>query len=127
MSEDKKKQCEEWHAEQVSKGENWNFQTEMLKYCKSDMKLLKEGCLKFAEDTQRDAGFNPLTQCITIASTTHYYWRNYLMEQKAIAVQPPHSWGGLKTNQSKIALQWLYIQNKKLGGNRIKHTMEVNK
>ena len=37
MSEDKKKQCEEWHAEQVSKGESWNFQTEMLEYCKSDV------------------------------------------------------------------------------------------
>ena len=61
-------------------------------------------------------------QCITIASTTHYYWRNYLMEPKTIAVQPPHGWGGLKTNQSKIALEWLYIQDKKLGGDRIKHT-----
>jgi len=71
MSEDKKEECEEWHAEQVSKGESWNFQKEMLEYCESDVKLLKEGCLKFAEDTQRDAGFNPLTGCITIASTCH--------------------------------------------------------
>ena len=118
----KKKECEQWHTEQVLKGENWNFQTEMLEYCKSDVQLLKEGCLKFAEDTQRDAEFNPLTQCITIASTTHYYWRNYLMRPKTIAVEPPHGWGGLKTNQNKIALEGLYIQDQQLGGNRIKHT-----
>ena len=51
---------------------------------------MKEGCLKFAEDTQRGAGFNPLTQCITTASTTHYFWRNHQMEPKTIAVEPPH-------------------------------------
>ena len=121
MNKDKKKPCEEWHAEQVSKGVVWNFQTEMLQYCKSDVKLMKEGCLKFAEDTQRDAGFNPLIQCITMASTTHYFWRNHQMEPKIIAVEPPHKWGGLQTSQSKIAFQWLYYQDQQLGGNRIKH------
>ena len=30
-------------------------------------------------------------------------------------------WGGLKTCQSKIALQWLYYKDTKLGGNPIKH------
>ena len=121
MNEDKKKECEEWHAEQVVKAESWNFQSEMLEYCKSDVKLMKEGCLKFAEDTTQDAGFNPLTQCITIASTTHYFWRNHQMEPKTIAVKPPHRWGGIKTNQSKVAFQCLYHQDKQRSGNRIKH------
>ena len=61
-SKDKKKACEDWHAKQVLNGEVWNFKKELLSYCESDVKLLKEGCLKFAEDTMRDAGFNPLTQ-----------------------------------------------------------------
>ena len=82
---------------------------------------MKEGCLKFAEDTKRDAGFNPLLQCITIASTCHYFWRNHQMQPKTIAVEPLHGWGGLKTSQSKVAFQWLYYQDKQLGGNRIKH------
>ena len=121
MDEEKKNACEDWHAEQVAKGEVWNFQQELLSYCESDVKLLKEGCLKFAEDTQQDAGFNPLTQCITIASTTHYFWRNHQMEPKTIAVEPPHGWGGLKTCQSKVVFQWLFHKDKQLGGNRIKH------
>ena len=69
----------------------------------------------------QDVGFNPLTQCITIASITHYFWRNDEMEPKTIAVEPPHGWGGLKTNQSKVAFQWLYHQNNQFDGNRIKH------
>ena len=67
MDEEKKKECEKWYAEQVLKGESWNFQTEMLEHCKSDVQLLKEGCLKFSQDTMQDAGFNPLTQCTIIA------------------------------------------------------------
>ena len=121
MDRNKKGECQKWHAEQVLKGEVWNFQSEMLEYCKRDVKLMKEWCLKLAEDTQRDAGFNPFTQCITMASTTHYFWRNHQMEPKTIAVEPPHGWGGLKTLQSKIAFQWLYYQDQQLGGNRIKH------
>ena len=121
MNKEKKEECKTWHAEQVIEGKIWNFQTEMLEYCKSDVKLLKEGCLKFAKDTKRDAGFNPLTKCITIASTCHYSWRNNQMEPKTIAVEPPHGWGGLKTCQSRIALQWFYYEDTKLGGNRIKH------
>ena len=122
MNEDKKKECEDWHAEKVLKREVWNFQQEMLSYCESDVKLLKEGYLKFAEDTQRDAGFNPFTQCITIASTCHYFWRNYQKEPKTTAVESPHGWGRLKTNQSKIAMEWLYYEDTKLGGYKIKHT-----
>ena len=82
------------------KGEVWNFRNELLSYCKSDVQLMKEGCLKFAEDTKRDAGFNPLLQCITIASTCHYFWRNHQMQPKAIAVEPLRGWRGLKTSQS---------------------------
>lgn len=125
MTEDKKNECEEWHAEQVSNGESLNFQREMLEYCKSDVQLSREGCLKSAQGTMQHAGFNPLTQCITIASTTYYYWRNYRMKPKPIAVEPAHGWGELKTNQSKIALEWLYVQDQQLGGHCIKHTRNV--
>ena len=115
MDAKKKKACEDWHAEEVLKGEDWNFKKELLSYCESDVKLLKEGCLKFAEDTIRDAGFNPLLQCITIACTCHYFWRNFQMEPSTIAVEPPHGRGGLKTSQSKVAFQWLYYQDKQSG------------
>lgn len=122
MSKEKKKECEEWHAAETLKGDTWNFQQEMMEYCKDDVRILREGCLKFAEDTRAEAGFNPLTTCITIASTCHYFWRNHQMTPKTIAVEPIHGWGGRKINQSKVALQWMYLEDLKLGGNRIKHT-----
>ena len=122
MSAEKKKECEEWHADKVREGESWNFKKEMLEYCESDVELLRQGCLRFAEDTKKDAGFNPLTQCITIASTCHYFWRNHQMQPKTIAVEPITGWRGAQVNQSKMALQWLYGEDQKLGGNRLQHT-----
>ena len=43
----------------------------------------------------------------------------------SIAVEPPYGWSGIKPAQSKIGFQWLYVQDQKLGGNRIKHTATV--
>lgn len=121
MKTKKKKEVEKWHAEQVLKGETWNFKKELLEYCQSDVKLLKEGCLKFAAGFQKECGFNPLKENITIASACHNYWRNYQMIPYSVAVEPPHGWSGIRPSQSKIGFQWLYIQDQKLGGNRIKH------
>lgn len=89
MTEEKKEECETWLAQQVKEGKSWNFQTEMLDYCKSDVQLLREGCLKFAEDTMQEAGFIPLTQCITIASACQYFWLTIRWSQKRLLLNQP--------------------------------------
>ena len=121
MNTKKKEAVEKWHAEEMLKGESWNFKKELLEYCKSDVKLLKEGCLTFAADFEKECGFNPLKENITIASACHNFWRNNQMIPYSIAVEPPHGWSGLRPAQSQIGFQWLHIEDQKLGGNRIKH------
>ena len=122
MNIKKKEVVEKWHTEELLKGEIWNFRKELLEYCESDVKLLKEGCLTFATDFEQECGFNPLKENITIASACHNFWRNHQMIRYSIAVEPPYGWSGIKPAQSKIGFQWLYVQDQKLGGNRIKHT-----
>ena len=109
------------HEEEMLKGESWNFEKELLEYCETDVQLLKEGCLTFAADFEKECKFNPLKENITIASACHNFWRNNQMIPYSIAVEPPHGWSGVKPAQSKIGFQWLHIQDQKLGGNRIKH------
>ena len=121
MNTKKKEAVEKWHGEEVLKGESWNFKKELLEYCESDVKLLKEGCLAFAADFEKECKFNPLKENITIASACHNFWRNNQMIPYSIAVEPPHGWSGIKPAQSKIGFQWLHIKRSKLGGNRIKH------
>ena len=71
MNTKKKEAIEKWHGEEVLKGESWNFKKELLEYCESDVKLLKEGCLAFAADFEKECKFNPLKENITIASACH--------------------------------------------------------
>ena len=121
MNTKKKQLIEKWHDEQVVEGKTWNFKQELLEYCQSDVKLLKQGCLLFAQDFEEECGFNPLKENITIASACHNYWRNHQMIPHSVAVEPPHGWSGITPAQSKVGFQWLYLQDQALGGNRIKH------
>lgn len=100
MKSPKKEALKKWHAEQVLKGDVGNMRNEKLEYCKSDVRLMKEGCMKFASDFEKEAGFNLLTKCITIASACHHYWQNLITEPNTIAIEPLSGWGELKTSQS---------------------------
>lgn len=60
MSEKKRATFLAWHAEKVQSGAMLDFQEELLKYCERDVKLWKEGCMKFIEEFQSIAGFNLL-------------------------------------------------------------------
>lgn len=47
MDSKKREKFMTWYRQKVSENTVFDFQEELLKYCKSDVKLLKEGCLKF--------------------------------------------------------------------------------
>ncbi len=107
MTPKKKEEFDVWHAEKVRTGYTFNLKRDMEAYCVSDVKLLKAGCLKFVEEFQEEAGFNPLVKCITIASACNRYWRKKHIEPQSVAVEPINGWLGRKTNQSQKAIDWL--------------------
>ena len=67
MSPEDRQAFEKWHQEQRANNTLFDFQHELLAYCKSDVRLLKEGCLTFKRMFEAQAGFNPFDH-ITIAS-----------------------------------------------------------
>ena len=122
----KKEELLQWHAEQVRRNVEFNFKQELIAYCKSDVQLLKQGCQKFQEEFQREAGFNPMHNCVTIASACNLYWRKHHLQPNTIAVEPIRGWRGANTNQSVKALQWLYFMEAQIpkqgaSQDRIKH------
>ena len=122
MSPDKKEELKTWHEEQVRRNVLFDFQQELVAYCKSDVDILQGGCEKFCEEFQRKAGFNPFVECVTIASACNRYWRKHHLEDKTIAVEPPQGWRGARVNQSWAALQWLTYQQSLLPPHaRIQH------
>ena len=110
MMAKKKDELTRWHADQVRRNVMFNFKQEMIDYCKSDVALLKAGCEAFQQEFERQAGFNPMAKCMTIASACNLYWRKHHLTPDTIAVEPLGGWRGAQVNQSLKALQWLYYQ-----------------
>ena len=110
MMPKKKEELLHWHSEQVARNVTFHFKKEMIAYCQSDVALLKAGCIKFQQEFQSQAEFNPMAKCITIASGCNLYWRKHHLTPNTIAVEPLRGWRGANTNQSLKALQWLHYQ-----------------
>ena len=108
MSVGGRKDFEKWHDEQMVKNAVFDFEKELIEYCESDVKLLKEGCLTFKCLFEKQAKFNPWDK-ITIASACNRDLRQNRMAPNTIASEPLHGWR-LKTNHSKVSLEWLHWQ-----------------
>ncbi|XP_022777898.1 uncharacterized protein LOC111319371 [Stylophora pistillata] len=91
-----------------------------MAYCRSDVKLLKAGCLKFIEEFHSIAKFDPMEKCVTIAQACNRYWRKCVMTPDSIAIEPVGGWEGATPNHSHVALEWLLWTERSLG-TRIQH------
>ena len=103
MSPEGKQALETWHQEQ--RGQVFDFKKELVKYCKSDVRLLKQGCLTFKRLFETLTGFNPFDH-ITIASACNRDLRMNRMIPNSIASEPVRGWRN-RINYSKVALEWL--------------------
>ena len=126
MTSSKKEELLQWHAQQVRRNVQFNFKEELISYCQSDVKILKQGCQAFQREFHNEAGFNPMEEAYTIASACNLYWRRCHLQPNTIAVEPLHGWRGTRVNHSVMALQWLYYQENLLAkdgasADRIKH------
>ena len=70
---------EAWHTRQCAANVIYDFQKDLTEYCKSDIKLLKQGCLSFKSVFEPLACFNPFSH-ITIASACNWDLRQNRME-----------------------------------------------
>ena len=101
-----------WHQEQVDNNYVFDFQKEILKYCRSDVDILAECCklyremFKKATDTGNDeTGIDPFDSATTIAAYCMQVYRTKFLQKDTIALLPQHQ--VLKRKQSHEALQWL--------------------
>ena len=109
-----------WHQEQVENNYVFDFQKEILKYCRSDVDILAECCklyrelFKQATDTGNDeTGLDPFDSATTIASYCMEVYRTKFLQKDTIALLPQHQ--QFKRKQSHEALQWLSYTAEKEG------------
>ena len=106
MSVKGREEFEKWHKEQPRNNVTFKFAEEIVEYCKSDVKLLKQGCMTFRDKWCENSTFNPF-ECTTIASACNRDLRENHMIPRSIASKPVHGWKP-RANQSNVAREWLH-------------------
>ena len=90
----------------------FELQKDLLRYCRSDVDVLRKCCLKFRSlfrdltKTERNNGIDPFEKCITIASACNLVFRTLFLEPDTIGIIPPHGYRP-EAKQSIMAYQWL--------------------
>ncbi|XP_055936645.1 uncharacterized protein LOC129966256 [Argiope bruennichi] len=103
--------------------DQFDFQKEMLEYCRSDVDILRRCCLIFREEFLKIADVDPF-QYVTIASACMAAYRNSHIKDDTIAMVPAHGYRCGK-NYSPDAIRWLdYISS--CEGIEIQHSLNKN-
>ena len=126
MKHEKRKEFMNWYSEH--KDDVFDFQKEILKYCKSDVDILRQSCLKFREmfmeiTEKNGIGIDPFESCITIASACNLVFRTNFLDSDSLGIIPTHGYRP-QQKQSNKAIQWLkYISyNENID---IQHAMNI--
>ena len=64
-----------WHQELKENNYVFNFQEEILSYCRSDVNILRRCCLEFRELFRDVTDIDPIEKCLTIASACNLVFR----------------------------------------------------
>ena len=121
MKPKRKEAFEAWHQARREEEYEFNFHEELIAYCQSDVHLLKQGCMQFQKEFEREAQFNPMEQCITIASACNRYYRKKCLIPFTIASEPVRGWHGKSKPHSFASMEWLYWINHQLRQERNQH------
>lgn len=88
MSQSRKEEFLTWYDEKVSQWYIFNFQHELLTYCQSGVRLLEQGCMTIQSQFKVIVSFNPMQECIAIASACDVAYQKKWMPKDKIAVEP---------------------------------------
>ena len=102
-----------WHKEQRESGYVFNFKEEIVKYCRSDVDILRQCWIQFREMFREHAGIDPFERSLTIASACHEVYRTNFLKKDTIAVFQHDR--QLKTKQSNMAVKWLSYEMERNG------------
>ena len=86
MKPEERKAFIAWHKEQVENNYLFDFQKEIVKYCRSDVDILRKCCLLFREMLRDETGIDPFGKSLTIASYCHEVYRTKFLKEDSIAV-----------------------------------------
>ena len=100
-----------WHDEQVANNYRYDFREEIIKYCRSDVDILRKCCLLYREMFRKETDIDPFNKALTIASYCQEVYRTNFLKKDTIAIFNHDR--QLKIKQSNVGVKWLsYISEK---------------
>ena len=131
MKPERKEEFERWYQTKLEEGAIFHLQKELIAYCQSDVQLLKQGCMKFQQEFKTLTNFNPMEECITIASACNRFFRTNCILPGTLACEPVLGWYGSAKPYSIVALEWLnwieHSENKRIlhAGNQGEYQVNI--
>ena len=102
-----------WYGEKVAQGYQFDFQKEIIKYCKQDVEILRRACLAFRKTFLDCGSTDPFLECTTIASSCLRVYRKKFLKPNTIGIMPQRGYRNAD-KQSLKAIQWLTWMEKVL-------------
>ena len=103
MKPDERTKFLKWYDDRMSENYIFDFQKEIIEYCRSDVDILRRGMMKLKEDFIKLENIDPL-HYVMIASVCMMIYRSNYKPKKTIAIVPE----SVKTdNFSKMSIMWL--------------------
>lgn len=104
----------EWYTATKNAGYVFDFAAEFVRYCRTDVTVLRRACLAFRELLIQCGNVCPFTESCTIASSCSRIYRKNFLESDRIGIVPPsgYRWGD---RQSRKAVAWLVWREREIG------------
>jgi len=112
MKDEDRKRFLAWHAEMLEKNTVFDFNKEIIKYCRNDVDILRRACMAFRRIFLERGNVCPFEECTTIASTCMRVFHKNFLRENQIGIIPA---AGYRNHDSRTALQWLVLRERELG------------
>ena len=106
MKPERREEFLTWYNER--KGDVFDFQKEMEKYCQSDVDILRRGCGEFRQQLLESDQIDPFTEATTLAQVCNKAWRKNSMPPHSLAVISDAGYPN-KTRYSMKGIRWLQM------------------
>lgn len=92
-----------WYDDQL--GKNFDFKSEIIEYCRSDVNILMTAMIRFINLFQSITGLNPIVRNFTLASVAMEVFRATMLSKSTLGITPISGYAERK--QSISAASWL--------------------
>ena len=103
----------DWY-ENTRAGYVFDFQKEIVEYCKMDVEILRRACIRFREIFIEVAQIDPFVAACTIASTCLYVFKKNFLHDNTIGLIPTNRYRRADKH-SQLSIEWLLYCERMIG------------